>query len=58
MRWHHYTLATPHGAGRDDRVRASTSSTARSGFRNDGADPTVLANGTFLNPGPVAGDRR
>ena len=32
-------------------------STAREGFRNEGADPMVLANGTFLNPGLTPGHR-
>ncbi|MFO1305007.1 MAG: hypothetical protein U1F54_14830 [Burkholderiales bacterium] len=52
MRWHHYRLATPMAPGATMDLRFDLTYGAR-GFRNDGADPTVLANGTFLNPGLV-----
>ncbi|MFO1312769.1 MAG: M1 family aminopeptidase [Burkholderiales bacterium] len=50
MRWHHYRLATPMAPGAAMELRFDLTYGAR-GFRNDGADPVVLANGTFLNPG-------
>ncbi|MFO1396765.1 MAG: M1 family aminopeptidase [Burkholderiales bacterium] len=50
MRWHHYVLATPLAPGATMDLAFDLEYGAR-GFRNDGADPVVLANGTFLNPG-------
>jgi len=50
MRWHHYVLATPLAPGATLDLAFDLEYGAR-GFRNDGADPVVLANGTFLNPG-------
>jgi ABC-2 type transport system permease protein len=50
MRWHHYALATPLPPGAALELKFDLEYGAI-GFRNDGADPTVLANGTFLNPG-------
>jgi hypothetical protein len=50
MRWHHYTLASPLAPGATMELAFDLEYGAR-GFRNDGADPVVLANGTFLNPG-------
>jgi ABC-type transport system involved in multi-copper enzyme maturation permease subunit len=50
VRWHHYRLATPMAPGATMELRFALTYGAR-GFRNEGADPTVLANGTFLNPG-------
>ena len=51
MRWHQYKLDAPHGARARRWTCSSTSTYGARGFRNDGADSTVLANGTFLNPG-------
>jgi ABC-type transport system involved in multi-copper enzyme maturation permease subunit len=53
VRWHHYKLQRPMPAGATMDLRFDFTYGAR-GFRNDGADPTVLANGTFLNPGLTA----
>jgi len=50
MRWHHYRLAAPMAPGATMDFRFDLTYGAV-GFRNDGADPTVLGNGTFLNPG-------
>ena len=50
MRWHHYTLDTPLAPGATTDFRFDLEYGAR-GFRNDGADPVVLDNGSFLNPG-------
>jgi len=50
MRWHHYRLAAPMAPGAAIELTFDLEYGAR-GFRNDGADPVVLANGTFLNPG-------
>ncbi len=50
MRWHHFVLATPLAPGATMDLAFDLEYAAR-GFRNDGADPVVLANGTFLNPG-------
>jgi hypothetical protein len=50
MRWHHYALASPLAPGATMELAFDLEYGAR-GFRNDGADPVVLANGTFLNPG-------
>jgi ABC-type transport system involved in multi-copper enzyme maturation permease subunit len=50
VRWHHYRLATPMAPGATVDLRFDLTYGAR-GFRNDGADATVLANGTFMNPG-------
>ena len=53
VRWHHYRLATPMAPGATLDFRFDLEYGAR-GFRNEGADPTVLGNGTFLNPGLTA----
>ncbi len=53
MRWHHYVLDAPLAPGATMDLVFDLEYGAR-GFRNDGADPVVLANGTFLNPGPDA----
>jgi len=50
VRWHQYKLASPLPPGATMDLRFDLTYGAR-GFRNEGADPTVLANGTFLNPG-------
>jgi hypothetical protein len=50
MRWHHYVLDAPLAPGATMDLVFDLEYGAR-GFRNDGADPVVLANGTFLNPG-------
>ncbi len=50
MRWHHYRLATALAPGATMDFRFDFEYGAR-GFRNDGADPVVLGNGTFLNAG-------
>lgn len=50
LRWHHYALETPLPPGATTELRFDLTYGAR-GFRNDGADRTVLANGTFLNAG-------
>ncbi|MEP7329348.1 MAG: M1 family aminopeptidase [Betaproteobacteria bacterium] len=50
MRWHHIVLTTPMAPGSTMNFNFDIEYGAR-GFRNDGADPTVLGNGTFLNPG-------
>ena len=50
VRWHHYKLATPMAPGATTELRFDLTYGAQ-GFRNEGADPMVLANGTFLNPG-------
>ncbi len=50
VRWHQYKLSTPMAPGATMDLRFDLTYGAE-GFRNDGADPTVLANGTFLNPG-------
>lgn len=50
VRWHHYKLQSPMPPGATMDLRFGLTYGAQ-GFRNDGADPTVLANGTFLNPG-------
>jgi len=50
LRWHHYRLRTPMAPGATLDFSFALSYGAL-GFRNDGADPMVLANGTFLNPG-------
>ncbi len=49
VRWHHYRLAEPMAPGATMDLRFGLTYGAQ-GFRNDGADPTVLSNGTFLNP--------
>ncbi len=50
MRWHHVELVTPMEPGATIDFKFDLEYGAQ-GFRNDGADPTVLANGTFMNPG-------
>ena len=50
VRWHHYKLATPMAPGATMEMKFDLTYGAR-GFRNEGAEMTVLANGTFLNPG-------
>ena len=50
MRWHHYALDTALAPGATASLTFDLEYGAR-GFRNEGADPVVLANGTFLNPG-------
>ncbi len=50
MRWHNLALASPLAPGATMAFRFDLEFGAR-GFRNDGADPTVLGNGTFLNSG-------
>jgi ABC-2 type transport system permease protein len=50
MRWHHYVLDAPLAPGATMDLAFDLEYGAR-GFRNDGAAPVVLANGTFLNPG-------
>ena len=50
VRWHHYKLKEPMAPGATTDFRFDLTYGAR-GFRNEGADPMVLANGTFLNPG-------
>jgi hypothetical protein len=50
MRWHHYVLAQPLAPGAVTDFRFDLEYGAQ-GFANDGADPVVLGNGTFLNPG-------
>lgn len=50
MRWHHYVLASPMAPGATIAFSFDLEYGAR-GFHNDGANPMVLANGTFLNPG-------
>ena len=50
MRWHHYVLDAPLAPGATASLEFDLEYGAR-GFRNEGADPVVLANGTFLNPG-------
>jgi len=50
MRWHHYVLDTALAPGATAALTFDLEYGAR-GFRNEGADPVVLANGTFLNPG-------
>ena len=50
LRWHHYVLTTPMSPGATIEFHFDLEFGAQ-GFRNDGADPTVLGNGTFLNPG-------
>ena len=53
MHWHHYVLAQPMAPGVTSALRFDLEYGAR-GFRNNGADPIVLANGTFLNAGLTA----
>ncbi len=50
MRWHHYVLGEPLAPGATIDFRFDLEYGAR-GFRNDGADPVVLDNGSFLNSG-------
>lgn len=50
LRWHHYALDAPLAPGATTQLAFDLEYGAR-GFRNDGADPSVLANGTFLNAG-------
>ncbi len=50
MRWHHYVLGAPLAPGATIDFRFDLEYGAR-GFRNDGADPVVLDNGSFLNSG-------
>ncbi|MGH8852580.1 MAG: ABC transporter permease [Casimicrobiaceae bacterium] len=50
LRWHHYALGTPLAPGATADFRFDLEYGAR-GFRNDGADPVVLDNGSFLNSG-------
>ena len=50
LRWHHYVLEPALAPGATTELRFDLEYGAR-GFGNDGADPVVLANGTFLNPG-------
>ncbi len=50
LRWHHLVLDAPMAPGAAMDFRFDLEYGAR-GFRNDGADPSVLGNGTFLNPG-------
>ncbi len=50
MRWHHYVLDAPLEPGATAGLRFDLEYGAR-GFRNEGADPTVLANGTFSQSG-------
>jgi len=50
MRWHHYVLEQPLAPGAATDFRFDLEYGAR-GFANDGSDPVVLGNGTFLNPG-------
>ena len=48
LRWHHYVLAQPLAVGAASELRFDLEYGAH-GFANDGADPVVLGNGTFLN---------
>ncbi|MGH8445944.1 MAG: hypothetical protein ACREVL_11790 [Solimonas sp.] len=50
MYWHHHRLATPLAPGASLPFNFEFEYAAR-GFRNDGADPVVLGNGSFLNAG-------
>lgn len=50
LRWHHYRLRTPMARAATMDFRFGLTYGAQ-GFRNEGADPMVLGNGTFLNPG-------
>ncbi|HTJ05735.1 MAG TPA: ABC transporter permease [Caldimonas sp.] len=50
MRWHHYVLEQPLAPGATTDFRFDLEYGAQ-GFANEGADPVVLGNGTFLNPG-------
>jgi ABC-2 type transport system permease protein len=50
LHWHHYELAEPLAPAATTDFRFNLEYGAH-GFRNDGADPVVLENGTFLNAG-------
>nr|HET7859156.1 ABC transporter permease [Caldimonas sp.] len=50
MRWHHYVLEQPLAPGATTDFRFDLDYGAQ-GFSNEGADPVVLGNGTFLNAG-------
>jgi len=50
MRWHMLALDSPMAPGATVAFNFDLEYGAR-GFRNDGADATVLGNGTFMNPG-------
>ena len=50
VRWHHYALASPLSPDATMDFSFALEYGAR-GFRNDGADPVVLDNGSFLNSG-------
>jgi ABC-2 type transport system permease protein len=50
LRWHHYVLTEALAPGATTELRFDLEVGAR-GFGNDGADPVVLGNGTFLNAG-------
>ena len=51
--WYHYALSQPLAPAATTSFRFDLEYAAR-GFRNSGADPIVLANGTFLNAGLTA----
>lgn len=51
--WHHHRLDAPLAPGATTMFRFDLEYAAR-GFGNDGADRTVLGNGTFLNAGESA----
>jgi hypothetical protein len=50
MRWHHYVLEQPLAPGATTDFRFDLEYGAQ-GFSNEGADPVVAGNGTFLNSG-------
>jgi hypothetical protein len=50
LRWHHYVLRDGLAPGATTDLRFDIEYAAR-GFTNQGADPVVLDNGTFLNAG-------
>ncbi len=53
MSWHHYVLSEPLAPSASTTLRFDLEYGAH-GFRNDGADPIVLDNGSFLNAGLTA----
>jgi ABC-2 type transport system permease protein len=53
LHWHHYVLDEPFAPATTTNFRFDLEYGAR-GFRNGGADPIVLENGTFLNAGLTA----
>ncbi len=50
LHWHHYALDTPLRPGGVATLRFDFEYGAK-GFRNDGADPVVLGNGSLINTG-------